>query len=314
MATTTQTSAASKDARPGSGKSSARWRSPLRAQRRAGWLLVAPALSHVVFWIALPVVAALVLSFTDYSILRSTSFVGLDNYIEIWNDDVFRKATWNTIVYSFFTVPVAMAIAVVFAVFLNQKLRGRTFYRTALFLPHVTATVAISMVWLWMFNPQYGLLNAILSFFGVPSQTWLANPNLALWSVIIVGIWQGIGIKMLIYLAALQNIDETLYEAASIDGASRIQQFFKITLPMLRPATFFVFVISVIGAFQVFEVVYVLTSGGPANATTMMTYEVYRSAFQDFRMGMASAQSVVLFVFLLVLTLISRRATRSHDE
>jgi multiple sugar transport system permease protein len=275
---------------------------------------VAPALSHVIFWIAIPVVAAVVLSFTDYNVLRAPNFIGFANYVEIWNDEVFRKATWNTIVYTFFTVPVAMAVAVVFAVLLNQKLRGRTFYRAAMFLPHVTATVAISMVWLWMYNPQYGLLNGVLSFVGLPTQVWLADPSLALPSVIMVGIWQGIGIKMLIYLAALQNVDESLYEAASIDGASRIQQFFKITLPMLKPATFFVFVISIIGAFQVFELVYVLTDGGPVNATTMMTYEVYRSAFQDFRMGMASAQSVVLFVFLLVLTLVSRRTTRSHDE
>ncbi len=119
------------------------------------------------------------------------------------------------------------------------------------------------MVWLWMYNPQYGLVNGFLSFLGIPGQAWLANPDCALWAVIVVGIWQGIGLKMLIYLAALQNIDESLYEAASIDGASKVQQFFRITLPMLKPATFFVFVVSVIGAFQVFDQVYVLTDGGP---------------------------------------------------
>ena len=131
--------------------------------------------------------------------------------------------------------------------------------------------------------------------------------------MIVVGIWQGIGLKMLIYLAALQNMDESLYEAASIDGASPVQQFFRITLPLLKPATFFVFVVSVIGAFQVFDLVYVLTDGGPANATTMMTYEVYRSAFQNFRMGMACAQSVVLFMFLIVLTVINRRLTGGDE-
>ncbi|HEY8471127.1 MAG TPA: sugar ABC transporter permease [Natronosporangium sp.] len=298
---------------PATRRRSAR-RSPLRAQRRAGWLLLAPALAHVAFWIAIPVVAALALSFTDYTVLRPPRWIGLDNYVEILGDEVFRQATWHTVVYTFFTVPVAMAVAVVFAVLLNQRLLGRAFYRAAMFLPHVTATVAISMVWLWMFNPQYGVLNAALSFLGLPTQVWLSDPDLALWSVILVGIWQGIGIKMLIYLAALQNLDQSLYEAASIDGASKVQQFFRITLPLLKPATFFVFVVSIIGAFQVFELIYVLTDGGPANATTMMTYEVYRSAFEDFRMGLASAQSVVLFACLLILTLLSRRLTRSHDE
>jgi multiple sugar transport system permease protein len=284
-----------------------------RAQRRAGWLMLTPALIHTGLWIAIPVIATLALSFTDYSVFQPPSWIGLTNYVEIWNDDVFRKATLNTIIYTFFTVPFSMAIAVVVAVLLNKKLRGRSIYRAAFFLPQVTATVAIAMVWLWMYNPQYGLFNGLLTFLGIPGQAWLANPDWALPAVVLVGIWQGIGLKMLIYLAALQNIDQHLYEAASIDGATRIRQFFHITLPMLKPATFFVFVVSIIGAFQVFDQIYVLTNGGPANATTMMTYEVYRSAFQNFRMGMACAQSVVLFAFLLVLTVINRRLTGGDE-
>jgi len=284
-----------------------------RSQRRAGWLMLTPALIHTGLWIAIPVLATLVLSFTDYSVFQPPSWIGLTNYIEIWNDDVFRKATWNTVVYTFFTVPFSMAIAVVVAVFLNKKMRGRSAYRAAFFLPQVTATVAIAMVWLWMYNPQYGLFNGALAFFGIPGQAWLANPDWALSAVVLVGIWQGIGLKMLIYLAALQNIDENLYEAAAIDGASAVRQFFAITLPMLKPATFFVFVVSIIGAFQVFDLIYVLTNGGPANATTMMTYEVYRSAFQNFRMGMACAQSVVLFAFLLILTVVNRRLTGGDE-
>lgn len=289
-------------------------RSSGRKLRRAGWLMVTPALAHTIVWIAIPVVATFVLSFTNYEVFSAPEFIGLDNYVELWKDDVFRKATWNTVIYTFFTVPFSMAVAVVVAVLLNQKIRGRTAFRAAFFLPQVTATVAIAMVWLWMYNPQYGLLNALMSFLGLPTQAWLANPDWALWAVILVGIWQGIGMKMLIYLAALQNIDHHLYEAASMDGASSVRQFFSITLPMLKPATFFVFVVSIIGAFQVFDQVYVLTDGGPANATTMMTYEVYRAAFQDFRMGLACAQSVVLFAFLLVLTMINRRLTGGDDQ
>lgn len=285
-----------------------------RKTRRAAWLMVAPSLAHIGLWTFLPVVATFVLAFTDYSIFAAPRWIGLDNYIEIIGDPVFRKATWNTIVYTFWTVPASMAIAVVIAVMLNQRLRGQNWFRAAFFLPQVTATVAIAMVWLWIYNPQQGLLNAALDVVGLPRRAWLVDPDTALWAVILVGIWQGIGLKMLIYIAALQNIDESLYEAAQIDGASAVRQFFAITLPMLKPATFFVFVISIIGAFQVFDQIYVLTDGGPANATTMMTYEVYRAAFQNFRMGLASAQSVVLFGFLLVMTLISRRLTRSDDE
>lgn len=284
-------------------------------QRRAAWLMLAPALVHLIWWIGIPVVATFVLAFTNYDVLAGTaSFVGFDNFVELFSDDVWNGAIWHTIVYTFFTVPVAMAIAVIVAVLLNQKLRARAWYRAAFFLPHITATVAIAMVWMWMFEPRVGLFNAVLEWFGLTGPAWLSDPNTAMPAVIVVGVWQGIGLKMLIYLAALQSIPTELYEAASIDGASQRRQFWSITLPLLRPATFFVFVVSMIGAFQVFEQVYVLTAGGPANATTVMTYEIYRTAFSEFRIGLACAQSLVLFAFLLVLTLISRRMTGRDDH
>ncbi|MGG7464802.1 MULTISPECIES: carbohydrate ABC transporter permease [unclassified Plantibacter] len=290
---------------------------PRRKQRRSGlfgWLMVAPAVFHIGLWTAIPVLATIALSFTDYDIFDAPAWIGLDNYVEIFQDPVFGQATWNTLVYTFWTVPASMAIAMVIAVALNQNLRLRTWFRTAFFLPQVTATVAIAMVWLWIFNPQQGLLNGVLAVIGIPGQAWLADPEWALPSVILVGAWQGIGIKMLIYIAALQNVDPSLYEAAAVDGAGPIRKFFAITVPMLKPATFFVLIISIIGAFQVFDQIYVLTDGGPANSTTMMTYEVYRSAFQNFEMGMASAQSVLLFLMLLVMTIAGRRATKGDDE
>ena len=183
--------------------------------------MVTPSVLHIGLWTAIPVLATFDLSFTDYNVFDAPRWIGLDNYVEIFQDPVFRKATWNTIVYTFWTVPVSMAIALVIAVALNQGLRLQKWYRTAFFLPQVTATVAIAMVWLWIFNPQQGLLNAFLVVFGIPGQAWLADPDWALWSVILVGAWQGIGIKMLIYIAALQNVDDSLYEAASVDGARR---------------------------------------------------------------------------------------------
>ncbi|GAB3757101.1 carbohydrate ABC transporter permease [Microlunatus parietis] len=285
----------------------------VRARHRAGWLMVAPALLHALLWIGVPVVAALILSLTSYDVLTPPRFIGLDNYVEALGDPVFRRAMANTAVYAFFTVPVAMAVALVIAVMLNTRLRGRAVFRTAIFLPQVTATIAVALVWLWIYEPRNGLANAVLSFFGLSGVNWLSSTTFAMPAVIVVGIWQGIGLKMLIYLAALQGLPRELFEAASVDGASRFRQFFSITVPLLRPATFFVFVTSVIGAFQSFDQIYILTDGGPANTTTMMTYEIYKSAFREFRMGYACAQSLILFVVLALLTLANRRLTRSAD-
>jgi multiple sugar transport system permease protein len=287
-----------------------------RERRRAAYLMLVPAVLHLIWWIGIPVVATFVLAFTDYDVLAGTiSFVGLDNFTAIFTDEVWNASIWHTVVYTFFTVPVAMAIAVLIAVLLNNKLRLRAWYRAAFFLPHITATVAIALVWMWMYQPDIGLFNALLAKVGIDGPSWLADPSYALPSVILVGIWKGIGVKMLIYLAALQAIPRDLYEASELDGAGGARKFFSITLPLLRPATFFVFVVSMIDAFQVFDQVYVLTpNGGPANSATVMTYEIYRTAFTEFDMGTACAQSVVLFAFLLVLTLIGRRLTGRDED
>ncbi len=213
-----------------------------------------------------------------------------------------------------FGVPISMFIALVAAVALNQGLKGQGFFRTMIFMPHVTATVAIAMIWLWIYSGDpSGLANRVLGFFGLAPQNWLTNADLALPAVIVVTIWQGIGLKMLIYLAALQGVSKELYEAADVDGASPIQKFFNVTIPMLRPATFFVLVTSIIANFQTFDLVYNLTNGGPANATTVITYQIYVAAFQQFRMGYATAQSVILLLVLVVLTIISRRVVGGTD-
>ena len=284
-------------------------------RRRAAYLMLAPALVHLVWWIGIPTVATFVLAVTRYDILAGTmTWAGLDNFVAVLSNPTWWTAVWHTLVYTFFTVPVAMAIAVVIAALLNAKLRARAWYRTAIFMPHITATVAIALVWAWMYEPNLGVINWVLSWFGIRGPAWIADPAWAMTSVIVMGIWKGIGLKMVIYLAALQNIPEELYEAAEIDGASAVRRFVSITLPLLGPATFFVFIISLIDSFQVFEQFYVLTPrGGPANATTVMTYEIYQSAFQRFDMSTASAQSVVLFAFLLVLTIVGRRITGRED-
>ncbi|MFJ7254829.1 carbohydrate ABC transporter permease [Streptomyces sp. NPDC098085] len=289
---------------------------PGRRRQRAGMLMVAPALLHASLWIGLPVVASVVLAFTKYDVLTAPQFVGLDNFREMMGDAVFRKSIVNTVVYTFFTVPFGMMLGLLVALALHTGLKARGIFRTAVFLPQVTATVAIALVWLWIYNPGNGLLNTLLSFLGIDGPAWLASTSWAMPSVILVGIWQGIGMKMLIYLAALQSLPKELYEAASVDGASKVRQFYSITLPLLKPATFFVLITSMISAFQAFDQIYILTDGGPANSTTMMTFEIYKSAFREFRVGYACAQSLVLFVLLMGFTLVNRRimgGTRGHN-
>ncbi|MCX5414762.1 carbohydrate ABC transporter permease [Streptomyces sp. NBC_00059] len=289
---------------------------PGRRRRRAGMLMVAPALLHASLWIGLPVVVSVALAFTKYDVLTAPEFVGLANFRDMLDDAVFRKSIVNTLLYTFFTVPFGMALGMLVALALHTGLKARGIFRTAVFLPQVTATVAIALVWLWIYNPGNGLLNALLSFLGIDGPAWLSSTTWALPSVILVGIWQGIGMKMLIYLAALQSLPRELYEAASVDGASKVRQFFSITLPLLKPATFFVLITSMISAFQSFDQIYILTDGGPANSTTMMTYEIYKSAFREFRVGYASAQSLVLFVLLMGFTLVNKRimgGTRGHN-
>ncbi|MFJ1624603.1 carbohydrate ABC transporter permease [Streptomyces sp. NPDC088190] len=289
---------------------------PGRRRQRAGMVMVAPALLHASLWIGLPVVASVVLAFTKYDVLTAPQFVGLDNFRDMMDDAVFLKSIVNTVVYTFFTVPFGMMLGLLVALALHTGLKARGIFRTAVFLPQVTATVAIALVWLWIYNPGNGLLNTLLSFLGIDGPAWLSSTSWAMPSVILVGIWQGIGMKMLIYLAALQNLPKELYEAASVDGASKVRQFFSITLPLLKPATFFVLITSMISAFQSFDQIYILTDGGPANSTTMMTYEIYKSAFREFRVGYACAQSLVLFVLLMGFTLVNRRimgGTRGHN-
>ncbi|MFE7616687.1 carbohydrate ABC transporter permease [Streptomyces sp. NPDC057496] len=289
---------------------------PGRRRQRAGMLMVAPALLHASLWIGLPVVASVVLAFTKYDVLTPPQFVGLDNFRDMLDDAVFRKSIVNTVVYTFFTVPFGMMLGLLVALALHTGLKARGIFRTAVFIPQVTATVAIALVWLWIYNPGNGLLNTLLSFLGIEGPAWLSSTSWAMPSVILVGIWQGIGMKMLIYLAALQSLPKELYEAASVDGASKVRQFFSITLPLLKPATFFVLITSMISAFQSFDQIYILTDGGPGNSTTMMTFEIYKSAFREFRIGYASAQSLVLFVLLMGFTLVNRRimgGTRGHN-
>lgn len=307
-------SATTRTARDAAPTRPARRGSPRAAESRWGLILAAPAALHTLIWIGIPIVVAFVLSLTAYDVVTSPRFTGLDNYLRIFQDSIFWKAVVNNVLIAGIGIPISMFLALVFAVLLNRALPGRGIFRVMVFLPHITATVAVAMIWLWIYSPSAsGLMNTVLGVVGIGPLPYLTSPALALPSVILVTIWQGIGLKMLIYLAALQGVNEELYEAADIDGANFVQKFWRITVPMLRPATFFILVTSLIANFQTFDLIYILTEGGPANATNVVTYRIYQTAFQEFRFGLASAQSIILLLMLIVLAFFSRRIVGGTD-
>lgn len=260
----------------------------------------------------LPVAIALYLSLTNYDVFTRLDWVGGANYQDVFDDEFFWRALINTTTYTAWTIPLSMAIGLGLALLLNQKLRGLGIYRTIYYVPVVTSMVAVAMIWIQLFDPLYGVISNSLDAIGIRGIDWLGDPNLAMPSVIVVSVWKVIGWNMLIYLAGLQGIPEYLKEAAAIDGANRWQSFFKITLPLLQPTTFFIFVTSLIGAFQVFDQVYVMTGGGPANATTTLVHQIYNAAFKALDMGYAAAMSFVLFGIILLISLLSMRAIRGE--
>jgi multiple sugar transport system permease protein len=284
-----------------------------RRQALAGYLFVAPAMVIFFVFTLLPVAIALVLSFTNYDVFTKLDWIGGDNYeYALLEDELFRTALINTVVYTAWSVPLSMGIGLGLALLLNQKLRGLGLYRTVYYVPVVTSMVAVAMIWLQLFDPLYGVISNGLEAIGLKGIDWLGDPNLAMPSIIAVSVWKVVGWNMLIYLAGLQGIPDYLKEAAAIDGANRRQTFWKITLPLLQPTTFFIFVTSLIGAFQVFDVVYVMTGGGPANATTTLVHQIYNAAFKALDMGYAAAMSFVLFGIILVVSLFSMRAIRGE--
>ncbi|SLN02037.1 N-Acetyl-D-glucosamine ABC transport system, permease protein 1 [Corynebacterium xerosis] len=292
-----------------------RRRSVRTAERRWGLLLAAPATLHTLLWIGVPIIVAFVLSFTAYDIIHAPEFSGFENYAIIFTDGLFWRSVLHNVIIAAVGIPISMFLALVFAVLLNRAIPGRGLFRVMVFLPHITATVAVAMIWLWIYNPsENGLMNVVLGVVGIGPLPFLTNPDLALASVILVTIWQGIGLKMLIYLAALQGVDGQLYEAADLDGASFVQKFTHVTVPMLRPATFFILITSLIANFQTFDLIYILTEGGPANSTSVVTYRIYQTAFQEFRVGLANAQSVILLLILIVLAFLSRRIVGGSDD
>lgn len=255
-----------------------------------------------------PILVSFIASFTQWDIVSPPQWVGAGNYKEIVSSDLFWQVLRNTFYYVALAVPLTIILSLFLAIAVNRKLKGIGLFRTVYFLPVVTSMVAVAIVWGWLYNPEYGLINYVLrSWFGVQGPAWLRDPNWAMPAMIIVGVWKALGYNMMIFLAGLQSVPDEYYEAARLDGANTRQRFFSITLPMLTPTIFFVLVVTLIGSFQVFEQTYILTRGGPANATLTISYFIFQNAFQFFRMGYASALAYVLFAIVFVLTLIQLR-------
>jgi multiple sugar transport system permease protein len=282
-----------------------------RAEERAAWLFLAPSLVLFAIFTAIPVISAFFISFTQWNLFNEVTWVGLGNYIGLAHDEIFAKVLGNTGYFVLVSVPVQIALALACALALNRGLKGQTFFRVVYFLPVVTSTIAAALVWAWLFNSNFGLINAGLSLAGVTDlPKWMGSTRWAMPAIIIVSIWQNLGYAMVLFLAGLQNIGKDVHDAAALDGATGWDRFWHITLPLLSPTTFFVLVISIIGSFQVFELVLVMTKAGPANATNTLVYYIYQNGFQFYQMGYASAAAMVLFLIVLIFTLVQYKLQR----
>ena len=269
-------------------------------ERFAGWIFIFPALIGILIFIIIPVICSFGLSFAKWDLLNPIEFVGLANYKEIFSEDLFYKILWNTVVFAVSTSVFGVIIPLVLACILNSKIRGSEFYKTAYFLPFITPMIVIGVVWEWIFDPNIGLLNHILNI----HINWLYDTHYAMTALIIVSVWKLIGYNMVIFLSSLSGISQSMFEAAKIDGATSFQIFKNITVPLLSPSIFFVVIITAISSFQIFDLIYLMTQGGPLDSTNVLVYAIYKNAFEYFNVGKASAIAYVLFTVILVLTLI----------
>jgi len=268
-----------------------------------GFLFISPQLLGLLFFSLVPLIYAFYLSFTDWSGFGSSSFIGISNYINQINNPDFWKAMVNTIYYMFLVVPIGIALALILAVALN-KVKGKAIYRVFFFMPVVTSSVSVGIIFMWILNGDFGILNELLSYIGITGPHWLTDTKWVIPSIALLSIWWGLGYNMVIFLAGLQGISRSYYEAAEMDGANAIQKFRHITLPLLTPTTFFVTIMTIISSFQVFDQAFVMTNGGPAKASYTIVFHIYDQAFVDFTMGKSAAASMILFDIILIFTLI----------
>ena len=299
-------------ARP--GRAGAR-RRVASSEQFAGWAFVTPAAVIILLFGAAPIVWSAILSFEKDNLLSSsTPFVGLKNYRQMVHDPVVAQAIGHSLIYTVLFVPGTMIVGLFLAVAMNRKIRFIWFYRTAAYATMAISTISEAIVFIWLFDPSYGIVNYVLSWFGVSPQQFLNSPSEALYVIVVMTIWGWTGFSVVIYLAALQGVPAALLEAASIDGCTAWRRFRRVTLPLLSPASLFLAVWLTINALQLFDEVYLSTQGGPLNATTVLVYYLYQQAFVDFNFGYASAIAYFLFLVILVVTAIQFRIGRRYTH
>lgn len=271
----------------------------------AAYIFIAPLVIGIFIFYIYPFIQNFWFSFNDVSRFNISTFTGLENYKNLIKDKELYRTLGNTIKYVIITVPVGICLSILIATLLNAKIRGTSIYRTIYFLPSVTMSVAIALVWKWMYNGEFGILNNILGAFGIEGQNWLSNPKTALYMVMIVGVWMSVGYNMIILLAGMQGISKSYYEAAAIDGAGPVKRFFKITIPMLTPTIFFVMITSIIGGFQVFDTIYMMIGKTSLayESTQTLVMMFYRYAFDYGQKGYAAAISIVIFAIIMLITI-----------
>lgn len=289
-----------------------RSRSLQRREQWEAWLFLTPNLVGFLVFTVFAVIFSLWISVHEWDLFNPPTFVGLANFAKLLTRDAnFRRALWNTLYFALGIVPLGTAVALVLALLVNRALKGMTLFRTALYIPSVSSTIAIGIVWVWLLDPQFGLVNWFLRTVGIAyPPDWLNSTVWAKPALILMDIWKSAGYYMVIFLAGLQAIPEQLYEAALIDGASPWRKFWSITLPLLSPTTFFVVVMRVIGVFNIFEQPYIMTQGGPAGSTETMVFYIYKNAFEWFQMGYAAAIAWVLFLIIFAVTYLQFRYQR----
>jgi len=280
-----------------------------RREALVGYLTVLPWFLGFILFAVGPILASFVLMFTHWEILTPPSWAGLENFQHLFSDEVILTTLFNTAFYTVLAVPLHLGAALLAAMLLNVGVRGTNVYRAIIYLPSQMPSVASAILWFFIFSPTYGLMNAFIGWFGIAEQKWLYDVNLVKPSLVIMAVWS-FGNAMIIFLAGLQGIPSMLYEAAEIDGANTWNRFLHVTLPMLSPTIFFNLVLGIIGSFQVFTSVFVMTNGGPGTASLMLVLYIYRNAFQNFNMGYASLLAWILFCIVLILTLIQFRVSR----
>lgn len=276
------------------------------------YCFIAPFFLIFSYFYFIPIFKVILDSFTDYDMFTKRNFVGLENYIELIGDETFRLSLGNTFFYTICTLFPALIIGLLLACLINSPLIKTKFTRMAIFMPHVISMVAVSMIWLYLYEPTGGIFNQILKIFHSPESQWLFDPKIAMLCLVVMGIWKSIGYYMVVFLSGLNAISQQYYEAAKIDGAGTITIFFKITLPLLKPTSAFLLITGIISSFNVFEQVNIMTKGGPLYRTTTIVHQIYTAGFSEYKLGYASAMSVVLLLIVICISAVNFRLTRSE--